>query len=79
MLEKLRAKLGLSKPDMIRQLGITRNYYSMIVNGERPISKKLAIKIRTEFGISLDDIFFSDNVNDVLLDEPGSKIEKEVS
>ncbi|MDR3600235.1 MAG: helix-turn-helix transcriptional regulator [Desulfosporosinus sp.] len=58
MIEKLRERLGITKAEMISRLGITRNYYSMIANGERPISMKLGIKIRDEFGISLDIIFF---------------------
>jgi transcriptional regulator with XRE-family HTH domain len=67
MIEELRERLGITKAEMISRLGITRNYYSMIANGERPISMKLGIKIRDEFGISLDIIFFSEHVNDVLL------------
>jgi len=58
--------LGITKPEMISRLGITRNYYSMLANGERPISMKLGIKIRDEFGISLDTIFFSEHVNSLL-------------
>jgi len=66
VIEQLRKMLGITKPEMISRLGITRNYYSMLANGERPISMKLGIKIRDEFGISLDTIFFSEHVNSLL-------------
>lgn len=63
MLEELRKKLGLTKAEMIEALDITKSYYSMIIKGERPISKNLALKIHEKFDIPLETIFFEKTVH----------------
>lgn len=40
---------------MAEALGISKSYYSMIRNGDRPISKSIAIRLKDSFGIKLDD------------------------
>lgn len=57
VLEKISVEYNLTPSEMAKKLDITEAYYSMLVNGKRPISKALAIKIKDTFGVSLDEIF----------------------
>ncbi|MDF2857250.1 MAG: helix-turn-helix protein [Neobacillus sp.] len=44
------------KPNIIaKMLGISKSYYSMIRNGDRPISRNVAFKLRNSFGVKLED------------------------
>ena len=44
---------------MARKLGIAKSYYTMLENEDRAISKNVGIKLHEEFGLSLEEIFFS--------------------
>jgi len=61
ILEKIRRDRNLSKEEIMKKLGIAGSYYSMLVNGKRGISKSLAFNISKEFGLSLEEVFFSDS------------------
>ena len=60
VLENIREEHSLTKADMAQRLEITEAYYSMLINGVRNISKPLALKIKGEFKLSLDDILLAD-------------------
>ena len=59
ILHKVRTKYGLNKVEMARKLGIAKSYYTMLENEDRAISKNVGIKLHEEFGLSLEEIFFS--------------------
>lgn len=63
IIEKLMKEHGLTPVSIAKRLKITEAYCSMLINGKRKISKPLALKIRKEFEMSLDDIFFAEKVN----------------
>lgn len=54
----LRVKNGLSQQDVANRIGISRQYYQMIENGER--QKQLALSLASSFavlfGVSVMDI-----------------------
>jgi plasmid maintenance system antidote protein VapI len=52
---ELEKKHNLKPVKMAALLGISKSYYSMMRNGLRPISKNVAIGLRNNFGVTLDD------------------------
>lgn len=54
----LRNEYGLSQQDVAQKLGISRQYYQMIENGERQkhLALPLASSIATLYGISVIDV-----------------------
>lgn len=64
-IKDLRIKKGISQLELAKVLGIkSRTYLSMIENGSRPISYKLAKKLADYFGVSLEDILGSDAIKE---------------
>lgn len=63
LIEKIRTDNKLTRAEMIDRLKIAKSYYSMLVHGNRKISKSLAIKINKEFNIPLEKIFFAESVH----------------
>lgn len=57
LLLELREKHGLNKVQMAKRLRIAKSYYSMLENGERPISKNIAIKLHEEFNVPFESSF----------------------
>ncbi|NPV92680.1 MAG: helix-turn-helix transcriptional regulator [Firmicutes bacterium] len=57
VIKRIREEHGYTKTQMARCLGICKSYYTMIENGDRPISKKVGLKIHSKFAVPLDDIF----------------------
>lgn len=55
VLKELEKKHKLKPVEMAQVIGISKSYYSMLRSGERPISKNVAIQLRQQFGIMLDD------------------------
>jgi transcriptional regulator with XRE-family HTH domain len=54
ILEKTRKEHNLTKAQMARRLGVGKSYYSMLLKGDRGISKNIALRLQKEFGVSLD-------------------------
>lgn len=67
--ERIEQENKITPSEIIEKLGISKSYYSMIKNGDRQISKNIAIKIHLEFGISFDDIFVRPKVHDKQTDQ----------
>lgn len=61
-LRALREERGLKQGFIAKKLGITQNYYSQIENGHRPPQVPHLLKLRNLFHVSLDDIFFDDEI-----------------
>lgn len=61
-LKALREERGLKQKFVAEQLGITQNYYSQIENGHRHPQVEHLLKIRELFNVSLDEIFFRDEI-----------------
>lgn len=40
--------------DMAERLKISKGYCSMLLNGDRPVSKSLAIRLRDQFGVPFE-------------------------
>ena len=57
ILETIRAEKNFSHKDMIKTLGISKAYYSMLRRGSRPISKTIADKLKSVFGIPYEVSF----------------------
>lgn len=51
----LEKNLNLKPIEMAKLIGISKSYYSMLRSGDRPISKSIAIRLKQQFGIKLDD------------------------
>lgn len=54
---KMQNALNLTYQEVADQVGITKEYYWMIVNGKRTLSYSLAVKIAKAFKSSPDEIF----------------------
>ncbi len=54
---KMQSDSGLTYKEVADQVGITKEYYWMIVNGKRKLSYTLAVKIAKVFKTSPDFIF----------------------
>lgn len=61
-LKQLREERGIKQKFVAEQLGITANYYSQIENGHRFPQVEHLLKLRNLFNVSLDDIFFNDQI-----------------
>ncbi len=61
-LKQLREQRGLKQKFVAEKLGISPNYYSQIENGHRYPQVEHLLKLRDIFNVSLDDIFFKDNI-----------------
>lgn len=61
-MKALRNKNGLKQNFVADKLGITQNYYSQIENGHRPPQTKHLLILRDMYGVSLDDIFFNNEI-----------------
>ena len=47
---------GMKQTDLARILGVSNALISHVLSGKSGISKKLALKIKDAFGLSLDDL-----------------------
>lgn len=54
ILKMTKEKNNLRSAEMAIKLGISKSYYSMLENDQRPLSKNVAFKLREQFGIKLD-------------------------
>lgn len=61
-LKRLREERGIKQNFIAKQLGITPNYYSQIENGHRPPQIEHLLILRDIFNVTLDDIFFGDEI-----------------
>jgi len=61
-LKALREERGVKQKFIAEQLGISANYYSQIENGHRPPQVEHLLKLRDLFNVSLDEIFFKDEI-----------------
>lgn len=61
-LKVLREERGLKQKFIAEHLGISANYYSQIENGHRPPQVDHLLKLRDLFNVSLDEIFFKDEI-----------------
>lgn len=61
-LKTLREERGIKQKFVAEQLGISANYYSQIENGHRPPQVEHLLKLRDLFNVSLDEIFFKDEI-----------------
>lgn len=62
------ARGNLTQEEVAHRTGITRQFYSMIENGERTPSVKVAKKIASALGIDWT-LFFAEGGNETLLKE----------
>ncbi|SFR03312.1 helix-turn-helix transcriptional regulator [Desulfoscipio geothermicus] len=68
--EKLIAlRNNVPRPEIAKQIGITPQMLGMIERGERTPSLLLAKKISDFYGVSVEDIFFEAQRNDLCLDD----------
>lgn len=56
-----------SRPEVAEDLGITPQMLGAIERGGRTPSLNLAKKIADYYGVSVDEVFFSENRNDTCL------------
>jgi len=61
-LKALREERGLKQKFVADKLGLTQSYYSQIESGQRPPQTKHLLILRDLFGVSLDEIFFKDEI-----------------
>lgn len=61
-MRSLRDSRGLKQKYVASKLGITQNYYSQIENGHRLPQLEHLLILRSLYGISLDDIFFNNEI-----------------
>lgn len=54
ILEQVRKNNKLNKVQMARRLGIGKSYYSMLLKGDRGISKNIALRLQKEFDVPLE-------------------------
>lgn len=59
-LAALRKKKGISKADMARICGISRQAYGMYEQGERTPSDSVKKVIAETYGVTVDSIFFKE-------------------
>ena len=70
-LKKIRKTLGLNQTDFAKHLGITQTAYSMIENGNRPLSDKYIKVICSIFNVS--ETYFLTGEGDMFLSSPYEK------
>lgn len=58
----LRESKGIKQKFIAQHLGISANYYSQIENGHRTPQVEHLLKLRDLFKVSLDDIFFNNDI-----------------
>lgn len=61
-LKVLREERGVKQKFVAEQLGISQNYYSQIENGHRPPQVEHLLRLRDLFNVSLDEIFFKEEI-----------------
>lgn len=61
-LKALREERGIKQKYIAEQLGISANYYSQIENGHRPPQVEHLLKLRVLLNVSLDEIFFKNEI-----------------
>lgn len=61
-LKQLRKTRGIQQKFVAESIGISANYYCQIENGRRVLPTKYLPKIRELFGVTLDEIFFDNNI-----------------
>ncbi|OIN06122.1 hypothetical protein BFS86_19655 [Shewanella algae] len=59
-LKEIRDQLKLTQAEMAKRLGTSQPQYQRLERGKRPMSKKWALKIESEFGIPAAQILFTD-------------------
>ncbi len=65
-IKKLRKKANLTMKELADTIGITENYVYMIESGTRTPSFKLSKKFSDFFGLTVDEIFFTPQPNEML-------------
>jgi putative transcriptional regulator len=65
----MRIERILKQKDVAKAVGVTTSYYGMIEVGERTPCLELAGKIANFFGAKVEDIFFEDINNKMLVDD----------
>lgn len=61
-IKRLREDRGIKQKFIAEQLGISPNYYSQIENGHRQPQIDHLLKLRQIYGVTLDEIFFKNNI-----------------
>lgn len=61
-LKRLREERGIQQKFVAEYIGISANYYCQIENGRRTLPTKYLPKIREFFKVSLDEIFFENEI-----------------
>lgn len=61
-LKKIREERGIQQKFVAEYLGLSANYYCQIENGHRNLPTKCLPKLQKLFGISLDEIFFNNEI-----------------
>lgn len=61
-LKQLRESRGIQQKFVAERIGISANYYCQIENGHRNVPIKLLPKIKEFFGVTLDEIFFKNEI-----------------
>jgi transcriptional regulator with XRE-family HTH domain len=54
ILKIIREKNNLRPVEMAQKLDVSKSYYSMLESGQRPLSKNVAFKLKSKFGVKLD-------------------------
>lgn len=60
---EIRSNLKLSQAEMAKRLGTSQPQYQRLEKGLRPLSKKWALKVESEFGIPAAQILFKDDID----------------
>lgn len=65
-LKEYRKKYNYSCQDMADKLKISKSFYWQIENGKRRLSYRTAVEISKIFNIKPDDIFYEEEIKQVL-------------
>lgn len=73
---RLRLKMGLTQRQVAEAVGISQSSYAMIEAGRRHPRKEVEKKLADFFGVTVDELFFSQNNHEPRLvesdaEEPG--------
>lgn len=68
---RLRLKMGLTQRQVAEAVGISQSSYAMIESGRRHPRKEVEKKLADFFGVTVDELFFSQNNHETRLEEGG--------
>ncbi|WP_242655757.1 helix-turn-helix domain-containing protein [Desulfofundulus australicus] len=74
---QLRLKMGLSQRQVAEAVGISQSSYAMIEGGHRHPRKEVEKKLADFFGVTVDELFFSQDYHGARLEEPEEGEENE--